>query len=48
MLGLRFVSEQEQMEFLHELQQQLDASDFDEARKMCADDPRACRSSPWP
>jgi biopolymer transport protein ExbB len=40
-LSLRFADERTQTEFLHGIQQMLDAGDFEAARNMCADDPRA-------
>ncbi len=40
-LRLRFIDERTQAEFLHTLQQMLEAGDFEAAKKMCVDEPRA-------
>jgi biopolymer transport protein ExbB/TolQ len=40
-LRLRFSDDKSQIEFLHTLQQMLEAGDFETAKKMCADEPRA-------
>jgi len=40
-LSLRFINEQAQTEFLRTLQQMLDAGDFEAAKKMCENEPRA-------
>jgi biopolymer transport protein ExbB/TolQ len=40
-LKLRFADEKSQTEFLHVLQQMLDAGDFEGARKLCEDETRA-------
>jgi biopolymer transport protein ExbB len=40
-LSLRFADDKTQNEFLHTLQQMLEAGDFDGAKKMCQDEPRA-------
>jgi biopolymer transport protein ExbB/TolQ len=41
LLKLRFADESSSNEFLTTIQQMLDAGDFEAARKMCEDDPRA-------
>ena len=40
-LRLRFADEKSLTEFLHTIQQMLDAGDFEAAKKMCEDEPRA-------
>lgn len=40
-LSLRFADEKSQTEFLHTIQQMLDAGDFEAAKKLCEDESRA-------
>jgi biopolymer transport protein ExbB len=40
-LSLRFIDEKSQIEFLRTVRQFLEANDFEAAKKLCADDPRA-------
>ena len=40
-LSLRFADDRTQNEFLHSIQQLLEANDFEAAKKLCTDDPRA-------
>jgi biopolymer transport protein ExbB len=39
--SLRYRDEREQSEFLHEIRQFLETNDFEAAKKLCSDDPRA-------